>query len=122
MLLHTVSSLKDNSRRKNSILKCGQCKEIFKSKHDLEEHNTSTHVIRARHGVENVMKYFQLSQIWRIMCDTTILRTQLSNVGNVRKTLSIGSSWRIISTLIIDPKQKMNVMIATNELQHYQLG
>ena len=37
------------SRRKSSIVKCGQCKEIFKSKHDLEEHNTSTHVIRARH-------------------------------------------------------------------------
>ena len=38
------------SRRKNLVLKCGQCNKIFKSNSDLQEHNTSTHVLRARYA------------------------------------------------------------------------
>ena len=46
------------SKKKSLILTCIQCGRVFKSKSDLEEHNISTHVTRARHVCEKCNEYF----------------------------------------------------------------
>ena len=46
------------SKKKSLILTCIQCGRVFKSKSDLEEHNVSTHVTRARHVCEKCNEYF----------------------------------------------------------------
>ena len=49
---------RSHSKKKSLIQTCSQCGRVFKSKSDLEEHNVSMHITRARHVCEKCNDIF----------------------------------------------------------------